>query len=528
MVHQHPLFLRLLILTLVASCRPADTADLSMPEVTTAYYQEPHRPQFHFSPDSMWMNDPNGMVYYQGEYHLFYQYYPDSTVWGPMHWGHAISKDLVHWEHLPIALYPDSLGYIFSGSAVVDWQNTSGFGSEGSPPMVAIFTYHDIRGERAGEVDFQTQGIAYSLDQGRSWTKYPLNPVMENPGIKDFRDPKVFWYEPAQNWIMILAVADQVNLYGSPDLKQWQLLSEFGKQQGSHGGVWECPDLFPLIDPSTGQEKWVMLVSLGDGGPNGGSGTQYFIGDFDGKVFTNSSPPDEVLWLDYGRDNYAGVSWSDIPEQDGRRIFIGWMSNWRYAQQVPTKKWRSAMTLPRTLQLKPTDKGLRVISEPVREIMTIYKSTQSFLPATLESSQTLPQTEPQDLAPAVLEFEMVIDDSTEVFFEFSNDLDQLVEVGYSSSEETFYVNRTKSGENDFSQEFGGKHLAPRLQDSDTLSITIFYDLSSIELFADGGEIVMTELIFPSEPFNKFRLVNRNGRTEIIKGKLTTLEEIWGL
>ena len=238
-------------------------------------YQESHRPQFHFSPPQMWMNDPNGMVFYDGEYHLFYQNNPDSTVWGPMHWGHAVSKDLVHWENLPIALYPDSLGFIFSGSAVVDWKNTTGLGETSQPPLVAIFTYHNpVQGKSDG-VSFQSQAIAYSTDKGRSWQKYSGNPVLPNPGERDFRDPKVFWYETTSQWKMVLAVKDRIFIYSSPDLKVWHKESEFGDQSGAHEGVWECPDLFPLSINS--KEKWVMLVSLNRGGPNGGSATQYFI-----------------------------------------------------------------------------------------------------------------------------------------------------------------------------------------------------------------------------------------------------------
>ena len=210
------------------------------------YYQEQHRPQFHFSPERAWMNDPNGMVYYNGEYHLFYQYYPYASIWGPMHWGHAISKDLVNWEHLPIALYPDEHGLIFSGSAVIDWENTSGFGKRDNPPMVAIYTYHNMVGERTGKEDFQTQGIAFSLDKGRTWTKYADNPVIKNPGIRDFRDPKVIWHKATQRWVMILAAKNRIQIYTSPNLKEWSFASEFGKNASPQLGVWECPDLFPL------------------------------------------------------------------------------------------------------------------------------------------------------------------------------------------------------------------------------------------------------------------------------------------
>ena len=254
-------------------------------ETSSSYYQEQHRPQFHFSPESKWMNDPNGMVYYDGEYHLFYQYYPDSTVWGPMHWGHAVSRDLVHWEHLPTALYPDSLGYIFSGSALVDWNNTSGFGKDGQPPLIAIFTHHDPVGEKAGRNDFQYQSIAYSNDKGRTWTKYEGNPVVPNPGIRDFRDPKVIWDKDSEQWIMVFAAWDHVKFYASPNLKDWTHLSDFGKAWGSHAGVWECPDLFPMQVEGSATQKWVLLLSINPGSVNGGSGTQYFVGDFDGKDF---------------------------------------------------------------------------------------------------------------------------------------------------------------------------------------------------------------------------------------------------
>ena len=342
-------------------------------ERMTQIYQEEHRSQFHFSPPEKWMNDPNGMVYYEGEYQLFYQFYPDSTVWGPMHWGHAISNDLVHWDHQPIALYPDSLGYIFSGSAVIDWENTSGLG-DGKPPMIAIFTHHDPEGAKNDEIDFQYQSIAYSNDRGRSWTMYSGNPVIPNPGIRDFRDPKVIWHEDSQQWVMIFAAYDHVQIWGSPNLLDWSHLSDWGHEYGVHDGVWECPDLFPLEVEETGETKWVMLVSLNPGGPNGGSATMYFVGDFDGRSFNlDDSMSDEVsdnqaLWLDYGADNYAGVTWSDIPKEDGRRIFIGWMSNWNYAQVVPTEKWRSAMTIPRELTLHKGNSGYRLYSVPVEEL----------------------------------------------------------------------------------------------------------------------------------------------------------------
>lgn len=340
---------------------------------------EAHRLQFHFAPAANWMNDPNGMVYSEGEYHLFYQYYPDSTVWGPMHWGHAVSNDMVQWEQLPVALYPDSLGYIFSGSCVVDADNTAGFKTGNENPLVSIFTYHHPKS------NLQTQGIAYSNDRGRTWTKYEHNPVLKNPGEKDFRDPKVFWHPESKQWIMSLAVGNRIQFYRSANLKEWELGGEFGATHGSHGGVWECPDLFPLKVEGSEETKWVLLVSINPGAPQGGSGTQYFIGNFDGNTFTNENDSTLTCWIDLGSDNYAGVTWSHTP--DKRTLFLGWMSNWNYAQVVPTKTWRSAMTVPRELSLQQTDKGIRLASQPVKELEQL-RTTKT----TLDASKTIEHT----------------------------------------------------------------------------------------------------------------------------------------
>ena len=259
----------LLALGLLALAPRAGRAQAGAPAPTPT---PQYRPAYHFSPAAHWMNDPNGMVYYQGTYHLFFQYYPDGMVWGPMHWGHATSANLTSWKEQPIALYPDSLGYIFSGSAVVDARNTSGFGRNGQPPLVAIFTHHDPKGEKKGTETFQNQSLAYSLDAGKTWTKYAGNPVLKNPGVHDFRDPKVSWYEAGKQWVMTLATKDRITFYTSPNLKDWTKASEFGEKLGAHGGVWECPDLFPMT--LNGKTHWVLLVNLNPGGPNGGSGTQ--------------------------------------------------------------------------------------------------------------------------------------------------------------------------------------------------------------------------------------------------------------
>jgi len=320
-----------------------------------------HRPKIHFTPRQGWMNDPNGMVYNNGVYHLFYQHNPDASVWGPMHWGHATSRDMITWKHEPIALYPDSLGTIFSGSAVVDVNNTSGLAPKGKIPLVAIFTYHNQAMADKGRNDFQSQGIAYSIDNGATWQKYTSNPVLKNPGIRDFRDPKVMWHAPTRRWIMTLAVLDRIHFYSSPNLKEWKKESEFGKDAGAHGGVWECPDLFPI--QVEGKTIWTLLVNLNPGGPNKGSATQYFLGSFDGHRFSPLST--QTQWLDYGPDEYAGVTWSNT---GNRRLFIGWMSNWMYANQVPTETWRSACTIPRELRLVKLGAGYKLASMPVHEL----------------------------------------------------------------------------------------------------------------------------------------------------------------
>ena len=519
----------LLSIYIAISACTSDTKKEEAAEMNTAasYYTEQHRPQFHFSPEKMWMNDPNGMVFYNDEYHLFYQYYPDSTVWGPMHWGHAVSKDLVHWEHLPIALYPDSLGYIFSGSAVVDWNNTSGLGTEENPPLVAIFTYHDAEGEKEGRNDYQTQGIAYSLDNGRTWEKYADNPVLENPGIKDFRDPKVSCHAATEKWVMILAVLDHVELYGSKDLKSWEKLSEFGKEVGAHGGVWECPDLFPLPVEGQDAQKWVMLLSINPGGLYGGSATQYFIGDFDGKEFKNENPADKILWLDYGKDNYAGVTWSDVPEEDGRRIFMGWMSNWQYADRVPTSPWRSAMTIPRTLTLMPTPAGTRLKSTPVQELTAIRgdslvlesQSVEGEVEITPEVSFAISTSE------LILEF-ADIQSSTDFGIELSNPDNQKLTIGYETDQNRFYIDRTEAGDSSFSSEFSDKYYAPRISTDDALKLHLFIDVSSVELFADDGEVVMTELFFPDAVFDQLKLYAKGGTVTLQSGKVIDLNAVW--
>jgi len=469
---------------------------------------EPHRPQFHFSPPANWMNDPNGMVYYKGEYHLFYQYYPDSTVWGPMHWGHAISKDLIHWQHQPIALYPDSLGYIFSGSAVVDKNNSGGFKTGDEDPLVAFFTY-DKKG-------YETQALAYSNDQGRSWMKYENNPVIKNPGEKDFRDPKVFWHQQSEHWIMSLAVANRIEFYRSKNLKEWEKAGEFGRDHGAHGGVWECPDLFPLTVDGTDETKWILVVSINPGGPNGGSATQYFIGQFDGSTFKSENDPSTELWIDYGPDNYAGVTWSNAP--GNRTIFMGWMSNWEYANIVPTENWRSAMTLPRDLSLRNTPYGFRVLSNPSPELVNLR-------------GQMIPIDFSKDIKHSgLLEVKLEIDlketTATDFGIEVFNTKNEKVRIGYMKATNQLYIDRSLSGKTDFSEDFAGVQYAPRLSDNSILSLHLFLDVASAEVFADDGSTCLTSIFFPNEDFTGIRLYQQGGEAKLVTGELYELKPIW--
>jgi len=457
---------------------------------------EAYRPQIHFSPAKHWVNDPNGMVYYKGVYHLFYQYHPYSSVWGPMHWGHATSKNLVAWKEEPIAIYPDSIGTIFSGSAVLDKNNTSGFGKNGKPPLVAIFTQHDAVGEKAGRNNFQTQGIAYSNDAGKTWIKYAGNPVVKNPGITDFRDPKVMWYAPGKKWIMTLATKDRISFYSAPDLKNWKKESEFGATLGAHGGVWECPDLLTMND--NGKQLWVLVVNINPGGPNGGSGTQYFIGDFDGKEFTTMQTA--TKWMDYGPDNYAGVTWSNT---GNRTILIGWMSNWLYSQQVPTEKWRSAMTIPRELRLQAVGNDVYLASRPVGELLSISGKAFSTQGMKFNNSIDLGKLAGKTAIPARLK--MTLDAAKDFSVVFSNSMGEELVLGYDAAQHQYFIDRTKSGKTDFQKNFAGKHVAPRLTNNQHMSVDIVIDVSSIELFADDGLTLMTSIFFPNKPYDRVHI-----------------------
>ncbi len=482
--------------------------------------EELYRPKFHFTPKQNWMNDPNGMFYLNGNYHLFFQHYPDSAVWGPMHWGHAISTDLVAWKEQPIALYPDEKGYIFSGSAVVDINNTSGFSSGSEKPVIAMFTYHDPKLEKEGKIDYQSQGIAYSLDEGITWAKYLGNPVIKNPGIKDFRDPKISWDTIHNQWVLVLAAGDKSMFYSSKNLKDWKYLSNFGKDIGAHGGVWECPDFFPMTVDGTNEIKWVLIQSIVSGGPNGGTGTQYFVGDFNGKsfildpFFKKDLVNENVFWIDYGRDNYAGVTWSNMPEKDGRKLFLGWMSNWEYAEKVPTNKWRSSMTIVRELKLVKNDDHYRITSQPVKEINNYISKSIKKGDFNIEGETVLITKPELDFSSLDIHFKIKGLQKDIYTFSFFNAVGDSLKFGVNNKEKFFFLDRMKSGNISFSDKFAPIiSIAPIKEELKNIDIRVLLDKTSIEIFYNNGKTVMTELFFPKKPIEAFSAKSENFNIE---------------
>ena len=617
------------------------------------YYTEPFRPQFHFTPEKNWMNDPNGMVFYEGEYHLFYQYNPFGDKWGHMSWAHAVSPDMVHWKHLPLALDDNDGVMIFSGSAVVDWKNSSGFSKDGKPPLVAIYT-----GYRTND-NLQFQCIAFSNDKGRTWTKYSGNPVI-NLNSKDFRDPKVRWFEPTKRWIMSVSLSAEhkVCFYGSANLKEWTLLSQFGPA-GATTGVWECPDMFELPVEGTHEKRWALVVNMNPGSVAGGSGGQYFIGQFDGtnfvadknsilsptpefaptgKViadfesetygdwkatgdafgsgpakgkFSNQNPVDgyqgarlvnsffkddsttgtltspefevtqpflnfligggaqkatrmdllvdgkvvrtasgadnerlawsswnvrefqgrkaalqivdeatggwghisvdqitladapahpavePALWLDYGKDYYAAVSWSDVPKSDGRRLWLGWMSNWEYGQDVPTAPWRSAMSIPREVGLRKTAEGIRLVQKPVREMEKLRGQHFQFKGDNMaEANAWIAKNK---IAGNQLELIVELDAAATGAqgVKVLTSAKEATVIGVDRERGRVFVDRTQSGNVNFQPKFSGVQDAPLAARDQKIKLHIFVDACSVEVFANDGERVITDLVYPS-------------------------------
>ena len=431
---------------------------------------EKHRPLYHHTPQYGWMNDPNGMFYKDGVWHLCYQFNPYGSQWENLSWGHSTSTDLINWKAEPTALEPDALGMMFSGCCVVDKNNTAGFGKDA---IVALYTTAGAR---------QTQSLAYSTDGGKTFTKYADNPIITS-NVPDFRDPHVFWNEEAGFWNMILAAGQQMSIYSSKDLKEWKHESDFGAEYGNHGGVWECPDLMKMNVKGTNKDKWMLICNINPGGPFGGSATQYFIGQFDGHKFTCEDEPSETKWMDYGKDHYATITFDNAPE--GRHVGIAWMSNWQYANQVPTKQFRSANSIVRDLGLFEYKGETYCSITPAKEMLAARGARVS---------------QPTEAC------EIVVTVKGDAQITLRNAKGERVVMTYDDEEETFDMDRRRSGNISFSDAFPVATSSPTY--GKVRQLRIFVDRCSVEAFDGDGKMCMTNLVFPSTPYDKI----------IVKGK----------
>lgn len=467
---------------------------------------EKYRPLFHHTPLYGWMNDPNGMVYQDGTYHLFYQYNPYGSMWGNMNWGHSTSTDLIHWEDKGVAIAPNGLGTVFSGSSVIDKNNTSGFGEN---TIVSLYT-------SAGAS--QMQSMAYSTDGGNTFNVYDGNPVITEE--IECRDPNFFWHEPTQKWVLVLAssLAKEMHIYNSDNLKDWTLVSKFGKGYGQQDGVWECPDLMELPIHGTNEKRWVLICNINPGGPFGGSAAQYFVGDFDGKTFRCDTPAEVTRWMDYGMDHYAAVSWSNAPQ--GRHTVIAWMSNWLYANNVPTKQFRSANSLPRDLELfRDTDGELYLASIPSPEVNALRSTKPTKYGNATATKKGFIRRLPH-VNDGVCEIMLDINahDGMPVILTLSNDAGEEVEMIYTPTADTFSMNRERSGIVDFNKDFPCTTVAPAHSDDNRITLRLFIDRCSIEAFSADGRMAMTNLVFPTKPYTSLKVRSEKGRTRI--GNLT--------
>lgn len=476
--------------------------------------RETYRPAFHHTPRYGWMNDPNGMFYKDGRWHLYYQYNPYGSKWQNMTWGHSVSDDLVNWEHLPEAIRPNGLGSVFSGSCAVDHDNTAGFGSDA---VIALYT-------SAGTS--QMQSLASSTDDGLTFNIYPYNPVLTLES--EARDPKVFWNDSTKEWNMILAHAldHEMLIFTSPDMKSWTLQSSFGKGLGAQGGVWECPDLFELPVAGTDEKKWVLLCNINPDGPFGGSGTQYFVGDFDGKTFTadtDAAGNVSTKWLDYGKDHYATVTWSDAP--DGRRVALGWMSNWQYAADVPTMQFRSANTLPREMGLfRAPDGEVYASSAPSPELEALRGKLAAKVKKTTVGRKARSFALPSENG-GICEILMDIEASKAktVNVVFSNSQGEKVVMQYDPAAATLSFDRTQSGITDFSEGFPAVTVTPTHEASGRIALRIFVDRSSMEVFGNDGEFVMTNLVFPRTPYTALSVSAEGGNAKVENLRIYSLK-----
>ena len=466
--------------------------------------KEKYRPVYHHTPAYGWMNDPNGMFYKDGVWHLYFQHNPYGSVWGNLAWGHSTSTDLVHWQYEGDPVMADALGLIFSGSSVVDKDNTAGFGAG---TIVSFYT--SAKSSPWGDV--QMQSMAYSTDGGKTFTKYDGNPVITSTA-RDFRDPKVFWYAPGKHWVMMLAVGQEMQIWSSADLKDWKYESSFGAKQGAHGGVWECPDLVELPVEGTKEKRWVLICNINPGGPFGGSATQYFVGTFDGKKFTNQFPT-KTKWMDYGKDHYATVTFSNAP--DGRCVALGWMSNWQYAAVVPTKQYRSANTIARDLTLYRQGGDLLLKSAPSKEIEKARSTKKSVPQFNVSDSYEIASLLDGNDGAYEIEMEIKNNGAEKIAFTLQNAKGENVMMYYDTATRQFVMDRSNSGETSFSPDFPAMTVAPSA-DVDDIRLRLFVDRSSIEAFGDGGKFVMTNIVFPAEPYNKMTFESVRGSFTVKK------------
>ena len=465
--------------------------NMSVTDSFPAANREKFRPAFHHTPVYGWMNDPNGMFYKDGVWHLYYQWNPYGSKWQNMTWGHSSSTDLINWQHHPAAIEPDGLGTVFSGSCAIDKDDTAGFGSDA---VIALYT---------SAAASQVQSLAHSNNNGNTFEIYPGNPVITLES--EARDPNMFWNEATGEWNLVLAHAleHEMLVFTSPDMKQWTLQSAFGKGLGAQDGVWECPDLFELAVDGSDQKKWVLICNINPGGPFGGSATQYFIGEFDGKTFTPDRDADgnvPTKWMDYGKDHYATVSWSNAP--DNRRAVIGGMSNWQYAAEVPTMQYRSANTLPREIGLfRASDGEIYTSCTPSPEIGALRGNAsvkkRSFTAGKKSRTFALPEA---NGGICEITLEITPKKGVPVNLTLANEAGNKVEMVYNPAESTFSFDRYQSGQTDFSQDFPAITTAPAFTDGGNLRLRIFIDRSSIEVFEQNGRFAMTNLVFPESPY----------------------------
>ena len=485
---------------------------------------EKFRPVYHHTPLYGWMNDANGLVYKDGEYHLYFQYNPYGSKWGNMHWGHSVSKDLVHWEHLAPAIARDTLGHIFSGSSIVDQENVAGYG------VGSILVFYTSASDKNGQI----QCLAFSKDNGRTFTKYEKNPILcPADGLRDFRDPKVFRYEPEDKWVMIVSADKEMRFYDSKNLKDWNYMSSFGEGYGVQPCQFECPDMVELpVDGDLNRKKWALIVNVNPGCYFGGSATQYFTGNFDGTKFSCDSQPNVTKWLDWGKDHYATVCFSNTGE---RTIAVPWMSNWQYCNIVPTKQFRSANALPRELSLYTQDGEIYLSAVPVPEIKTLRKEKKEIPAFTVDNDYHIDSLLADNDGAYELALEITVGEAEIMGFNLFNDKGEKVDIYFNLPEKRLVMDRTKSGIVDFGKksvsheievhdrrkttsinyidDFALATWAP-IKKENKYTLDVFVDKCSVEIFLNGGKVAMTNLIFPSEPYNRMCFYSKGGSFQV--------------